>query len=435
MEDGGCSEHSLETTPDNIKMNQYRELDLSPERGTFNEKLFLFLFIFLLLPLNVAASTDKIVKDSIISQDKARTFYLFVPENVKVAKPAPLILLLHGSGRNGLSLVEKWKDLARKEGIILVGPNATDSSHWSLPGDGPNFLHDLVETLKSKYPINPRRVYLFGHSAGATFALYMSLLESEYFAATAIHAGALHNEDTSLMDYGKRKIPIAIFVGTRDQFLPLAAVRATREALNSRGFAVELTEMPGYDHWYYDLAPKINLSSWEFLKKYELAEDPKYAEYDSPKAEKEINREIGEINELTNKANDLMRRFNAKEEELKKKDNGKEREAIVRVAREEINLLIESEAVDREIVLIAERLIKMNPKGINPQYFSLIAQLERKRAESVQTMRDYAEFLLSDQPHNTITIKRNEAILKAERLQQEADELERQATRLRAHDQ
>ena len=47
------------------------------------------------------------------------------------------------------------------------------------------------KTLKSKYPINPRRVYLFGHSAGASFALHMSLMESQYFAAAAIHAGAL----------------------------------------------------------------------------------------------------------------------------------------------------------------------------------------------------------------------------------------------------
>src|SRR5207244_13119628 len=127
----------------------------------------------------------------------------------------------------------------------------------------------------------PRLIYLFGHPAGRMVALFMSQCESEYFPSTATHVDALHVEDTSLMDYGKRKIPIDIFLGTRDQFFPLAAVRATREALNSRGFAVELTEIPGHDHWYYDLAPKINLSSWEFLKKHELAEDPKYAEYDS----------------------------------------------------------------------------------------------------------------------------------------------------------
>ncbi len=47
-------------------------------------------------------------------------------------------------------------------------------------------------------------------------------------------------------------------------------------------------------------------------------------------------------------------------------------------------------------------------------------------------MREYAELLLSDQPPNTITLKRNEALLKAERLQQQADELGQKAERLRA---
>jgi poly(3-hydroxybutyrate) depolymerase len=105
--------------------------------------------------------------------------------------------MLHGSNRTGNSLVEKWKDLAKKENFIIAGPDATDLSFWGTPQDGPEFLRDLVEELKSKHPINPRRVYLFGHSAGASFAIQMSLLESQYFAATAIHAGALANEAKS----------------------------------------------------------------------------------------------------------------------------------------------------------------------------------------------------------------------------------------------
>ena len=80
-------------------------------------------------------------------------------------------MLLHGSGRNGLSLAEKWKDLASKEGIILAGPDAANPNVWSPSEDGPDFLRDLVENLESKYPINPHRVYLFGHSGGAVYAL------------------------------------------------------------------------------------------------------------------------------------------------------------------------------------------------------------------------------------------------------------------------
>jgi poly(3-hydroxybutyrate) depolymerase len=136
----------------------------------------------------------KIVKQSIRSQGRNRTFYLFVPENISAAQPAPLIVLLHGSGRNGLSLVEKWKDIAAKEGIVLAGPDSTNSNTWSSKDDGPDFLRDLVESFKSKYPINSRRIYLFGHSAGAVYSLTLSMIESEYFAATAVHAGAWRDQ-------------------------------------------------------------------------------------------------------------------------------------------------------------------------------------------------------------------------------------------------
>ena len=56
-------------------------------------------------------------------------------------------------------------------------------------------------------------------------------------------------------------------------------VRATRDELNAKGFSVELTELPGHDHWYYDLAPKINRAAWDFLKKYELESDPVYRKF------------------------------------------------------------------------------------------------------------------------------------------------------------
>ena len=224
-------------------------------------------------------SSQEISKELITSKGKTRAYYLFVPGKLNPTVPSPLIVLLHGSGRNGISLVEKWKDLAKKEKVIIVGPDSLNSQSWSIPGDGPDFIHELVEALKAKYPINARRVYLFGHSAGAGQALVLSLLESEYFAATAVHAGALRGSDQSI-ENAKRKIPIAIFVGTNDDFFPLPVVRATRDALNAKGFNAELTEMKGHTHWYYDKAPEINRSAWEFLKKHALTGEPVYQEYE-----------------------------------------------------------------------------------------------------------------------------------------------------------
>jgi predicted esterase len=238
----------------------------------------LTLTLLLILVSSVSAKDD-ITKELITSNGKTRAYYLYVPSTIKAPATAPLLIMLHGSGRTGITLVEKWKDYAKKEGIIIAGPDASSSRGWGSPHDGPDYLRDLVEELKSKYPINPRRVYLFGHSAGASFALHMSLMESQYFAATAIHAGALSPSDMELLELGKRKIPISIQVGDSDNFFPLKAVRATRDALKEAGFPVELIEIPNHDHWYYDKASKFNQTAWEFLKKYELDADPQYRKY------------------------------------------------------------------------------------------------------------------------------------------------------------
>jgi len=239
---------------------------------------FLTIMLTVLLVALPAYAKGKTTKETIVYGDTKRDYFLFVPESQSVAKPLPLLILLHGSKRDGMSLIEKWKDIAEKEGIIIAGPNATNSASWNVGKDGPDFLRALIEAVKSKYAVDQRRIYLFGHSAGAIFALYMSLMESEYFAATAIHAGRLPAEDYEVTKYAKRKIPMAIWVGDRDAYFPLAGVKETQTALISNGFSVELNVIPNHDHWYYDLAPKINRSAWDFLKTHQLSADPVYQE-------------------------------------------------------------------------------------------------------------------------------------------------------------
>jgi poly(3-hydroxybutyrate) depolymerase len=257
------------------------QMQLQPRSFAIMKYVLALFCLLLFLPQAYADSADQIVKDSIVSRGKKRTFYLYVPKSIKADNPAPLIVMLHGSGRTGEILVEKWKELADKGNIILVGPDASDTQRWRVPEDGPDFIHELVEALKAKYPINARRVYLFGHSAGAISSIYMSLLESRYFAATALHAGALNlgKQELSLIESAERKIPFRMFVGTDDPFFPLAAVRATRDALKEQGFPVELTEIKGHTHDYYGRSAEINKSAWEFLSKQMLSEDPEYKQY------------------------------------------------------------------------------------------------------------------------------------------------------------
>lgn len=241
--------------------------------------LTLLALAFLFILADGGFAKDKIEKNELMSEGKKRSYYLFVPKSVNKENPAPLLVLLHGSGRNGRILIEHWQKLAEQEGIILVGPDALKSVHWALPQDGPQFIYELVEELKSKHFIDSRRVYLFGHSSGAIAALLLSLLESEYFTATAVSAGILPYEDYNMLEIAQRKIPVALFVGTKDPLFPLKQVRQTRDAFNERKFTVELIEIPNLDHNYYSKSSEINKKAWGFLTKYRLDNDQKYKQY------------------------------------------------------------------------------------------------------------------------------------------------------------
>ena len=78
---------------------------------------------------------------------------------------------------------------------------------------------------------------------------------------------------------GPRTAVVAAMLAAGALIAQQVAGRATRDALNARGFSSELTEIKGHTHWYYDRAPDINRSAWDFLKKYELVGDPNYEKY------------------------------------------------------------------------------------------------------------------------------------------------------------
>jgi poly(3-hydroxybutyrate) depolymerase len=224
----------------------------------------LSLLILLALSSATAFAAVKPEKQTITSLGADRTYDTFVP--VKLTASSPLLLLLHGSGRDGMSQINEWKDLAEKEGIILAAPDSANSREWSMNTDGPEFLHDVVEAVRAKHSVDGTRLYIFGHSAGAVFALYMGVMESRYFAAAGVHAGAIGEDFYPYFDLAKRKIPITIWVGTEDPYFKLPMVKATQAELNKHGFDSKVVEIKGHDHNYYAVSKDLNPKIWDFFR-------------------------------------------------------------------------------------------------------------------------------------------------------------------------
>jgi poly(3-hydroxybutyrate) depolymerase len=117
-----------------------------------------------------SVGAQKIVSAKYESEFAERHYSLYVPARAQSHRP--LVIVLHGSGGTAREMVEKWRPIADREGIVVAGPDAANRSEWRPPKDGPALLRDLENEMDPEL-IDRRRVYLFGHSAGGIFSLYM----------------------------------------------------------------------------------------------------------------------------------------------------------------------------------------------------------------------------------------------------------------------
>jgi poly(3-hydroxybutyrate) depolymerase len=199
-----------------------------------------------------------------------RTWFSLIPTAPAAQTPLPVVVLLHGSDHVGTEMTDAWRSLATQLGFILVAPNSLHTDVWNLQSDPPAFLHAAVDQVAARHPIDRQRIYLFGHSGGANYAVVLAILDSGYFAAVGAHAGALDDDNDTLFRYAQRKTPLALWVGDQDPLFPVATVKATRDAFAAHGFPVQLTVIPDHRHFYPEVAKRVNQQAWDFFRKNSL---------------------------------------------------------------------------------------------------------------------------------------------------------------------
>ena len=108
-------------------------------------------------------------------------YQLYIPQQYKATnRPYPLIVLLHGALRTGVSLVDKWKNLADEKGLILVGPTNWQST-WTLTKEEADTIEAITQHVTKQMRIDTQRLYLFGHSSGGHMATLIAMWKPNLF--------------------------------------------------------------------------------------------------------------------------------------------------------------------------------------------------------------------------------------------------------------
>lgn len=142
-----------------------------------------------------------------------RPVEVFVPSSYDAATPMPLLVLLHGYGVS--SVIQEGyfqlQTLAEQRGFLYIHPDglkdAQGSQYWNATDaccdftptnvDDSAYLQQVVDDIKARFNVDPRRVFFVGHSNGGFMSYRMACDHADTIAGIVSLAGAMF-DDVSL---------------------------------------------------------------------------------------------------------------------------------------------------------------------------------------------------------------------------------------------
>jgi polyhydroxybutyrate depolymerase len=196
-------------------------------------------------------------------------FYVFVPASYDGSRALPAVLLIHGFGGNGPDMVPAWQSFAQQNGIILVAPTLPLGGNFETTV-APQLYPVIMDAVRGEWKVDPRRIYLFGVSAGGYTVFDAGLFDSQYFAAGGVFAAVITPDFDWTLQKATRKTPFAIYIGDHDQFFTVAQAQRTFDVLGANGFTARLVIFANVDHDYGAVANRVNSDVWDFFGQHPL---------------------------------------------------------------------------------------------------------------------------------------------------------------------
>ena len=165
------------------------------------------------------------VSETLKSGGDLRNYWLVRPEGIEKTKPAPLLMVLHGSAGSGEDMMtvtrRGFERLADKEKFVVVYPDALER-RWNDQGgtvDDVGFLLAIVDKLVADGLVDKNRIYVAGISNGGMMAQRLACEQADRIAGIATVAGGLP-EPLQATCKPARALPVLVIQGTEDPIVP-----------------------------------------------------------------------------------------------------------------------------------------------------------------------------------------------------------------------
>jgi phospholipase/carboxylesterase len=174
----------------------------------------------------------------------AHDAWLYLPPGREANQPGPLLVVLHGAGGDGPSMIRLWQELADEQHLLLLAPESQGSSWDLIAGQlGPDLAmtDEALAWVFARFTVDDTRVVASGFSDGASYALSVGLANGGLFTHLVAFSPGFATPPR------REGVPrIFISHGLRDQVLPVAACsRAIAGWLRRLAYDVTYVEFDG----------------------------------------------------------------------------------------------------------------------------------------------------------------------------------------------
>ncbi len=174
----------------------------------------------------------------LLVRNQSFRYGLFVPPSYTPENAYSLVICLHGAGFSGDAYLERWSSRLGDK-YILACPTIRAGSWWTRLAE--EVVLGTIQTVTTRYHIDPDRVFLTGMSNGGIGAWLIGFHNADRFAGLAPMAGGIDDVLFPFLE-NLRNTPVYILHGTTDNVMPIRLSRTIATRLEALGYSFVFRE-------------------------------------------------------------------------------------------------------------------------------------------------------------------------------------------------